>query len=180
MTEERTKVSNMEEIHKKRLEKYAERIHDKPQSKNQLLFKEGQAVCIRNGQVFSCNKVEGYVKLPDMAHLQSLDLVNMAVFFLPKHKMIIRAEDNVYFRGFQKNNTPDCIFLLHVAGEYYDVLVADISDNIPALVAVDDGEYDDIVNPISYQIMEYLMKKEAQVCDTVDVLVEGDDDDEWE
>ena len=34
MTEERTKVSNMEEIHKKRLEKYAERIHDKPQSKN--------------------------------------------------------------------------------------------------------------------------------------------------
>lgn len=173
------KRSNMEEIQKKRLEKYSDKVEAKPSTRNQLYIREGQAKLIKNGQMLSCNKVEGYVKLPEMNRLETIDQLDMAIAFLPKNRMIIRTADQTYFRGYKEYNSSDCMLLLHVSGQEYDLLVADIAEDIPALIAIDDGEEDDIVNPISYQIMERLMRSPLQECNTVD-MVEGDDDDEWE
>lgn len=184
MNEESTMLGTMEEVAKRRLEKYQEKIHAKPKNRNQLLFKDGQAIFVKNGQGFLCNKVEGYVRLPGMDGLESVGQLNMAICFLTKQRMIIQLKDQVFFRGFRQCNTADCILLLHVSGDCYDVLVADLAEDIPTLVGVDDVDDGiDIVNPVSYQIMEYLMKKSAKcfnVRNEVIDLEEGVEDDEWE
>lgn len=179
MFENETTLSNREMVQKKRLDKYLDKVQSKPKMRNQLLIKNGQAIFVRNGKSLGYYKVEGYVKLPGMERSETIDQVNMLVALLPKGQMIIKTDDQIIFRGYRDYNTSDSFLLLHASGEDYDVLVADIAEDIPALVAIDDSEGDNIVNPLSYRIMEHLMRSPVQECNTVDMVEEGDDD-EWE
>lgn len=66
-------------------------------------------------------------------------------------------DKKAYFRGYRKANTDGCILFIHAISESYDLLIVDIKDDIPALIAIDDSEIEN-VNSITYPILEYLIK----------------------
>ena len=87
-----------------------------------------------------------------------------------------------YFRGFRYANSVGCILFLHAISESYDLLIVDIKDDIPALIAIDDSEIEN-VNSITYPILEYLIKNSIEVSENVieeEPYGKGDFDDEWE
>ena len=182
MKETMTTQSNMTEVETSRLEKYVERLREQPQWRNQLLIKNGQATFVKNGKVHTCNKIEGYVKLPDMKCVEPIQQIEMSIGFAPKMRMILWKDKIAYFRGYRKANTDGCILFIHAISESYDLLIVDIKDDIPALIAIDDSEIEN-VNSITYPILEYLIKNSIEVSENVieeEPYGKGDFDDEWE
>ena len=108
-----TTQSNMTEVETSRLEKYVERLREQPQWRNQLLIKNGQATFVKNGKVHTCNKIEGYVKLPDMKCVEPIQQIEMSIGFAPKMRMILWKDKKAYFRGYRKANTDGCILFIH-------------------------------------------------------------------
>ena len=182
MKETMTTQSNMTEVETSRLAKYVERLREQPQWRNQLLIKNGQATFVKNGKVHTCNKIEGYVKLPDMKCVEPIQQIEMSIGFAPKMRMILWKDKKAYFRGYRKANTDGCILFIHAISESYDLLIVDIKDDIPALIAIDDSEIEN-VNSITYPILEYLIKNSIEVSENVieeEPYGKGDFDDEWE
>ena len=128
MKETMTTQSNMTEVETSRLEKYVERLREQPQWRNQLLIKNGQATFVKNGKVHTCNKIEGYVKLPDMKCVEPIQQIEMSIGFAPKMRMILWKDKKAYFRGYRKANTDGCILFIHAISESYDLLIVDITD----------------------------------------------------
>ena len=94
--------SNMTEVETSRLEKYVERLREQPQWRNQLLIKNGQATFVKNGKVHTCNKIEGYVKLPDMKCVEPIQQIEMSIGFAPKMRMILWKDKKAYFVVIEK------------------------------------------------------------------------------
>lgn len=182
MNETMTTQNNITEVGNNRLEKYAERVNAKPQWKNQLLIKDGQAIFVKSGKPYTCKKVEGYVKLPGMLCMEPIEQQNMSICFTPKKRVIISKDGQAYFRGYRELNTEGCILFVHAASSCYDLLVADFSDEIPALITIDDGEVDN-VNSLTYRILEFFIKNSMELSDNVATEIgmgKGDAEDEWE
>lgn len=182
MNETMTTQNNSTEVGNNRLEKYAEKVNAKPQWKNQLLIKDGQAIFVKNGKPFACKKVEGYVKLPGMLCMEPIEQQNMSIYFTPKQRVIIVKDGQAYFRGYRESNTEGCILFVHAAGSCYDLLVVDFSDEIPALITIDDGEMDN-TNSLIYRILEYFINNSTEMSDNAVIgigMEKGDERDEWE
>lgn len=153
----------MEKIARIRLDKYKEKISLNPKYRNQLLIKDGTAIFIKDGTPLTCDRVEGYFRLPDMKYLMPIQQVSMSIYFTPRQRMIIVLDDKVYFRGYHTDNTKNCFLLLQANNQYYNLLVADIAEEIPALIAIDDSEDGNGINIRMYSILQYIMQKAIKV-----------------
>lgn len=168
-----------EEIRNERLERYQERIEDKPRDQNQLLVNKGKAVLVIGGKHDACTRIEGYVKFPDTDYFTSIDLVDVVFCMLPKGRLIILLKDQTFFLGYKKNNTEGCFIMVHAACECEDILIVATSDGIP-LIAREDPFDEDHFNEAVYRNMEYIFKKmDIRLREVPDVEAE-EVEDEWE
>ena len=173
-------VKKVEEVYQNRVEKYVEKIEDKPKMKNQLLVKEGKAVLILNGTAYPCTHLEGYVKLPNCEYIQIVNQMTIGFFILPKERIIITEGGNNYFLGYKSNNSTGCLVLIHAITEVDDVLIVSFNETLPVLILMDySEEHETSINSSIFGNMEYLFN----MTNKVDVLVEEIDeekDDNWE
>lgn len=176
-----TTQNQMQEASDKRLEKYIERVQKKPKCRNQLLIKNGQGFFVKNGEPHRCNKIEGYIQLPNMKCLEPIQQMDIGIYFVPQKRIIILSDGQVFYRGYRQFNAPNCTIFLHAVTQYYDLLVVDVADDITALVAIDDAEVDN-VNARTFEILDYLVKNPNSSLSIAEPdKMEGDtNEDDWE
>lgn len=149
-----------ETICRKRIEKYTERVEEKPKSKNQLLTKDGKAKLVLQGCGKECIKLEGYIKFSAKDDFMTIEQGSYNFYILPKNKMIINYDKRCAFFGYKTDNSKNCIFVVHAVTEEEDILLVKIDDDIPILISVDEF-YDEAatVNDSVYHILTNLLKK---------------------
>ena len=178
----------LKELITRRIEKYSERVAQKPALRNQLLLKNGKACMIQNGKAIECNEVNGYIQFPGNQYVERIDQVEVTLSFLPKGKMIVTNPNQTYCRGYKKGgNAEDCMIMLYVTSEFYDWLIIDLGEkDIPVIVAVGDGELEeDSLNSSFFKACELLFcgNNRYQIsgdCDSNVKNTQEDEDDEWE
>ena len=112
-----------------------------------------------------------------MMQIQDIDIV---IHFAPRQRMIIAKDDKVFFRGYRSLNAQNSFILVQAINQYYNLLIADISDEIPALIAIDDGEDENSVNILTYKMLEYMLKNSREKLGEIKVCEVEEEDDEWE
>lgn len=168
------------EISRKRVNKYQEKITMKPKCRNQLLVKNGKAILVKEGIPYECSSVKGYIKLPEMEYMMQIQDIDIVIHFAPRQRMIIAKDDKVFFRGYRSLNAQNSFILVQAINQYYNLLIADISDEIPALIAIDDGEDENSVNILTYKMLEYMLKNSREKLGEIKVCEVEEEDDEWE
>ncbi len=165
-----------------RVNKYLERIEDKPKNKNQLLIKDGEAILVMAGISSKCTMLEGYVKLPDEDKFYIASQMDISFFILPKGKLIVYRENQTEFLGFKNENSQECCLLIHAVTEYDDILIISLDGNIPLFISIDIVDGDEVnFNRLVFMNVEYLLKKlYASILPLTDIVEKEDEDDEWE
>lgn len=166
-----------------RVNKYLERIGDKPKNKNQLFIKDGEAIFVLEGFSSKCSMLEGYVKLPDEDKFLIVSQMDISFFILPKGKLIVQRDNQTEFLGFKNENSQGCCLILHAVTEYDDILIISLDNNIPLLISLDVVDGDEVnFNSLVFITVEYLLKKAyASVLPLTDVIdKEEEEDDGWQ
>lgn len=165
-----------------RVDKYLERIEDKPKNRNQLLIRDGEAILVMEGVSSKCTMLEGYVKLPDEDKFHVASQMDISFFILPKGKLIVYRENQTEFLGFKNENSQECCLLIHAITEYDDILIISLDNNIPLYISVDVVDGDEVnINKLVFMNVEYLLKKVyTSNLPLTDVVEKEGEDDEWE
>jgi len=107
---------------------------------------------------------------------------NIALYILPKEKMIIRQEDNrCEFLGYKSENTEGCIMAIHAVTEHDDLVIVHIDDSIPIFISLDEY-YDEVDNGNAriYQVVDCLLRKQLPDINTNINNAKVVEEDEWE
>lgn len=170
------------EVLNERLEKYYQKIQEKPRNKNQLLVKDGRGFLVLRGEMEECKVIEGYLRLSEKDAIRPIAQENIALYILPKEKMIIRQEDNrCEFLGYKSENTEGCIMAIHAVTEHDDLVIVHIDDSIPIFISLDEY-YDEVDNGNAriYQVVDCLLRKQLPDINTNINNAKVVEEDEWE
>ena len=172
-------MKNLNELEQRRIDKYMENIENNSQNDNQIIINQEKRYLILEGKKFTCQKIEGYVKLPTMESIESIQSMQMKICLLPNQKMIIVTDNGLYFRGYKKNNTPDCFLLVHAVSEEDDCLIVDTGDTeMPEIIALDDAI--DGVNDATFRVIAKFLEGENSKRNLRIAVREEKKEDEWE
>lgn len=108
-----------ENLTKKRLERYMEKMENKPKLCNQILIYPGEVIVRTGGSFYRCDSIEGYIKFPEKDCFQAITLLDkpLVIALLSNYKLLIKYDDKIFCRGYKKLNTEGLVLIMKVVLE---------------------------------------------------------------